>query len=43
MEKAEVATVDDEPGRADVGLDDVFRLRAGVFEAGGDVVGDGVA
>lgn len=42
MEKAEVAAVDDEPGRADVGLDDVFRFGLSIFEAGGDVVGDGV-
>lgn len=31
VEQAEIAAVDDEPGRADVSLDDVFRFRAGVF------------
>ena len=41
VQEAEIATVDDEPGRASVGLDDVFELRTGVFEAGGDVFDDG--
>lgn len=43
VEQAEVAAVDDEPGRASVGLDDVFEFRAGVFEAGGDMLDDGFA
>lgn len=35
--------MDDEPRRADVGLDDVFWLWAGVFEAGGRMFNDGFA
>lgn len=31
VQESKVATVDDEPGRAGVGLDDVFELRSGVF------------
>lgn len=43
MEQTEVTAVDDEPRRAGVGLDDVFELRAGVFEAGGDMFDDSFA
>lgn len=35
--------MDDEPGRAGVGLDDVFEFRAGIFETGGDMFDDGFA
>lgn len=35
MQQSEVAAVDHKPGRAGVGLDDVFELGAGVFETGG--------
>lgn len=43
VKQAKVATVDDEPGRAGVSLDDVFEFRAGVFETGRDVFDDGFA
>lgn len=43
VEQTEVAAVDDEPGWASVGLDDVFEFRAGVFETGGDMFDDGFA
>lgn len=35
VEQAEVVAMNDEPGRAGVGLDDVFGLGVGVFEASG--------
>lgn len=35
VEQAEVVAMNDKPRRAGVGLDDVFRLGAGVFEPGG--------
>lgn len=41
MEQAEIAAVDDEPGRTDVSLDDVFRFRAGIFQTGGRMLDDG--
>lgn len=43
VEQAEVATMDDKPRRTSVGLDDVFELRAGVFEPGGRMLDDGFA
>ena len=33
-------TVDDEPRRAGIGLDDIFGLGAGVFKAGGRMAED---
>lgn len=33
--------MDDEPGWTDVGLDDVFELRTGIFEAGRRMLDDG--
>lgn len=33
--------MDDEPGRTDVGLDDVFWFRTGVLQAGGRMLDDG--
>ena len=37
MEKFEVMTMNNEPRGAGIGLDDVFWLRAGIFETGGSM------
>ena len=43
VKKSEIVAVNDEPRRASVGLDDIFGLRVGVFEAGGGVFDDGLS
>lgn len=35
MESRKAVAVDDEPGRADIGLDDIFRFGASILETGG--------
>ena len=40
VKEAEVVTMDDKPGGVRIGLDDVFRLRMGIFQAGGLVLED---
>ena len=43
MQKSKFATMNDEPGRTSVGLDDIFQLGASVFQASGGMFEDGFA
>ena len=42
VEQPEIATVDDKPRWADIGLDDIFELGTSIFETGWRMLDDGL-